>query len=136
VEALKGDVLAIAKLMSAPPNLNTLWMQAGEPTLQLVEMSRWGDPAKTRISGFMSNKLYVAWSKSTVQNTYSPFVSEFAGINNAVMAIADPAVKTEARLLLKSAVEQVFASCKKDGREPPPHFLYAFAFESVGVPHP
>jgi hypothetical protein len=136
VPALAPDVLAIAKIMSVPPNHNTLWKQRGEPTLQLIEMSRWGDTAKNRVTGFMANKLYAEWAKSSVNNAYSQWVQEYAGVTNAIIEIADPAVKTEAKLLLKSAMEQVFAKCKADARVTPPYFLYSLPLESVGVPSP
>lgn len=134
VAPLAGDALALAKLIAAPPNLNTLYKAHGEPMLQMIEMSRWGDLGKNRVTGFMANKLYAAWTKSDVRNAYNAWVSEFSGINNAMGQIADPAVKTEAKLLFKSAMEQVFAKCKADGREPPALFLYDIAFISVGQP--
>jgi hypothetical protein len=67
---------------------------------------------------------------------YHDWVSEYAGVSNAMDSIMDPAVKTEARLLLKSAVEQVFAKCKADKRVAPPLFLYDLPLVSVGVPSP
>lgn len=134
VGPLTREALEVVTLIAAPPNLNTLWKAQGEPMRQMLEMSRWGSWGRDRVTGFMSNKLYVAWTKSTVPTAYTAWVQEFAGVNNAIMAIADPAEKTEARLLLKTAVEQVLASCKTDGREPPQAFLYNFAFESVGQP--
>ena len=84
----------------------------------------------------MSNKLYAAWSKSAVRTAYREFVSEISGVSNAILEIEDPAVKTEAKLLLKSAMEQLLAKCKADGRDPPPRFLYDIPLESVGVPMP
>ena len=134
VPALAGDVLAIARLMAAVPNLNTLWKQPGEPTLQLIELSRWGTKPKERVIGFMANKLYATWPPSTMSNSYSPWVQEFAGINNALIAIQDPAVKTEGKLLLKAAMEEMFAKCKADGRPLPQFYLYSIAFEQVGQP--
>lgn len=134
VGPVAGEALGVVKLIVAPPNLNTLWKSQGEPMRQMLEMSRWGDAGRNRITGFMGNKLYLAWTKSSVMNAYTAWVSEFAGVNNAIMAIADPAEKTEARMLLKAAIEQVLASCKTDGREPPQAFLYNFALESVGQP--
>ncbi|MDP3739214.1 MAG: hypothetical protein Q8R02_17620 [Hyphomonadaceae bacterium] len=136
VGPLTGDALATARLIAAPPNLNTLWKERGEPTLQLIEMARWGDAPRNRVTGFMANKLYSAWTKSDVLHAYTPWVQEYAGINNALSEIADPAVKTEGKLLLKSAVEQVFAKCAADMRVAPPLFLYEFALVSVGVPRP
>lgn len=136
VPALAPDVLAVAKIMSVPPNLNTLWKQGGEPTLQLIEISRWGDEPKNRVIGFMANNLNGAWTRSEVRTAYREFVAEMAGARNSIEEIADPAVKTEAQLLLKSAMEQVFAKCKTDGREPPPLFLYDLAFRTVGLPRP
>jgi hypothetical protein len=136
VGPLTGDALAIAKLLIAPPNLNTLWKSHGEPILQMVEMSRWGDFGRNRVTGFMANQLYAAWARSEVRTAYRDWVSEYAGVTNAMDTIADPAVKTEAKLLLKAAVEQVFAKCKADGREPPPLFLYDLPLISVGVPMP
>ena len=134
VPALAPDVLAIAKIMSAPPNLNTLWKSHGEPMLQLVEMSRWGDMAKNRVTGFMANNLFAAWTKSNVRTGYREWMAEFTVVQNAMDTIADPAVKTEAKLLLKSAMEQVFAKCQAAGKELPPLFLYDLAFTSVGAP--
>lgn len=134
VGPVTGEALGVVKLVAAPPNLNTLWKSPGEPMRQMLEMSRWGDWGRSRVTGFMGNKLYSAWTKSSVMNAYTAWVQEFAGVNNAIMAIADPAEKTEARLLLKTAMEQVLASCKTDGREPPQVFLYNYALESVGQP--
>lgn len=134
VPPLQGEVLAIAKLMSGVPNLNTLWKQPGEPTLVLIELSRWGEKPKERVIGFMANKLYATWPPSTINNSYSPLVQEFAGIYNAISGIADRSVRNEATLLLKAAMEQVLVKCKADGRPPPPYYLYGFAFESVGAP--
>lgn len=134
VPALTGEVLAIARLMGAVPNLNTLWRQPGEPTLQLIEISRWGQKAKDRITGFMANKLYAAWVSSTISNAYSPFVQEFSGARNALDSITDAAVKREGKLLLKSAMEQVFVKCKEAGTPPPTAYLYNFAFSDVGDP--
>lgn len=134
VPALTGEVLAIAKLMAAIPNLNMLWRQPGEPTLQLIEISRWGKLANGRITGFMANKLYASWVPSTINNSYSPFVQEFSGIRNALDSIADASVKREGKLLLKSAMEQVFVKCKEAGSPPPPAYLYNFAFDGVGDP--
>lgn len=136
VGPLGADALTVAKLIVAPPNLNTLYKSHGEPMLQMLEMSRWGDAAKNRVSGFMANKLYAAWMTSSVNNAYRDWVPEYLGIVNAMDTIADPAMKTEAKLLLKSAIEQVFAKCKADGREPPPLFLYDLALIPVGVPRP
>ena len=136
VGPLTGDALATAKLVAAPPNLNSLWKSHGEPMLQMVEMSRWGDAGKNRVTGFMANKLYAAWAKSTVVTAYREWMAEFTGVQNAMDTIVAPAVKTEAKLLLKSAMEQLFAKCKADGREPPPLFLYDLAFTSVGTPRP
>lgn len=136
VPALAPDVLAIAKIMSVPPNLNTLWKSQGEPILQLVEMSRWGDGPKNRVSGFMANQLYAAWTRSDPLRAYGPWVSEYAGVTNAIISIEDPAVKTEMKLLLKAAMEQVFARCKADMRVAPPLFLYDLPLQSVGVPRP
>ncbi|MEQ1782208.1 MAG: hypothetical protein ABMA14_12660 [Hyphomonadaceae bacterium] len=134
VPALTGDVLAIAQMMGAVPNLNTLWRQPGEPTLQLIEISRWGKMAKDRITGFMANKLHASWISSTVNNAYSPFVGEFAGIKNALDGVTDAAVKREGKLLLKSAMEQVFVKCKEAGSPFPTAYLYNFAFSDVGDP--
>ena len=134
VPALTGEVLAIAQLMGAVPNLNTLWRQPGEPTLQLIEISRWGQKAKDRITGFMANKLYASWVSSTISNAYSPFVQEFSGARNALDSITDAAVKREGKLLLKSAMEQVFVKCKEAGTPPPAAYLYIFVFSDVGDP--
>lgn len=134
VAPLTGEALALAKLVAAPPNLNTLWKARGEPMLQMIEVSRWGDTGKSRVIGFMGNNLYASWTRSDVRNAYSDWVSTFSAVNNSMSEIADPAVKTEAKLLLKAAMEQVFAKCKADGREPPALFLYDIAFLSVGQP--
>ncbi|RYG36383.1 MAG: hypothetical protein EON93_05145 [Burkholderiales bacterium] len=136
VPALTGRPLAIAKLFTAPPNLNTLWKQQYEPALTLVEMSRWGAPAKNRITDFMANKLYAAWIPSRVSNSYSEWVSEFAGANNALISIDDGRERKEMTLLLKAAMEKLFAKAKADGREPPAPFLYHFMFVEVGDPAP
>ena len=81
---LSPEPLKLVKLLLAPPNLNTLWKQPGEPTLLLIEFSRWGDRGRNRVTGYMANMLYGAWSRSTVKTAYSAFVSEYAGISNAI----------------------------------------------------
>lgn len=136
VGPLAGEALAIANLLVAPPNLKTLWKSPGEPILQMVEMSRWGDFGRNRVTGFMANQLYAAWARSSVMTAYRDWVSEYVGVSNAIDSITDPAVETEARLLLKSAVEQVFAKCNADQRVTPPLFLYDLPLLSVGVPSP
>lgn len=57
VGPLTGEALATAKLVAAPPNLNELYKTHGEPMLQMVEMSRWGDAGKNRVTGFMAQAL-------------------------------------------------------------------------------
>lgn len=134
VPAASNEVLAIAKLFLAPPNLNTLWKQAGQPTLTLVEMSRWGTVARNRVTDFMANKLYESWLPSNAMNSYTKYVTEFNGVTNAINAIEDPKVKQEAKLLLKTAMEKLFVKAKAGNREQPPSFLYNFYFEDVGQP--
>lgn len=134
VPALDGDVLAIARLHAAPPNLNTLWKQFDEPTAQMIEMSRWGKPAKDRIVGFMTNKLYAAWLPSNVGNSHRPWVSEFTGVTNALDTMKDPSVRREGKLLLKAAMEQMLARAKTDGVPLSTAFLYNFYFSDVGQP--
>ncbi len=82
----------------------------------------------------MANKLYASWIPSTINNSYSPWVQEFAGIKNALDSIKDEKVKREGKLLLKSAMEQVFAKCQEAGTPLPSAFLYNFAFSDVGDP--
>ncbi len=136
VPAVTDGALATVKLFTAPPNLNTLWQTPGEPILQLVEMSRWGKPAKERVIGFMSNKLYAAWVESRPGNGRSSWVQAFNGVKNAMQGIQDKSVQNEAMLLLKAAVESVLVKAKADGREPPAPFLYGGTFHNVGEPKP
>lgn len=136
VPAVTDGALATVKLFTAPPNLNTLWKTPGEPILQLVEMSRWGKPAKERVIGFMSNKLYAAWVESRPGNGRSAWVQEFNGVRNAMQGIQNQSVQNEAMLLLKAAVESVLVKAKADGREPPAPFYYGGTFHNVGEPKP
>jgi hypothetical protein len=84
----------------------------------------------------MANMLYGAWSRSSVQNGYTPWIEEWLGGYNAFERVADAEDIKRARLLLKDAMVQVFNKCKADGRDPPPKFLYAVQLASVGVPMP
>lgn len=134
VPPVTDGALATVKMFTAPPNLNTLWKTPGEPILQLVEMSRWGKPAKERVIGFMSNKLYATWVESVPGNGRSAWVQEFNGVKNAMQGIQNQSVQNEAMLLLKAAMESVFVKAKADGREPPAPYLYGGTFHNVGEP--
>lgn len=134
VPAVDGKVLGIARLFVAPPNLNGLWHGSGEPILQFVEMSRWGRFGKDRVIGFMTNKLFAAWTQSNRANTYTPWNAEFEPVHQAMSSIEDKKVRDEAKLLLKAAVEQVLVKAKEANIKPPQEFQYAFTFLDVGQP--
>lgn len=134
VPPVTDGALASVKMFIAPPNLNTLWKTPGEPILQLVEISRWGAPAKDRVIGFMSNKLYAAWAVSRPADNYSAWAQEFGGVKNAMESIESPHVHKEAMYLLKAAMEKLFVQAKADGRDPPAPYLYGATFHNVGEP--
>ena len=136
IAPLVGEPLHDVNLLITPPNLNTLWKQNGEPAKDMLEIARWGERGRGRVVQYIANMLYGAWSRSSVQNGYAPWMDEWLGGHNAFERVADAEDMKRARLLLKDAMVQVFAKCKADGREPPPKFLYDVQLASVGVPMP
>lgn len=136
IAPLVGDPLHDVRLLITPPNLNSLWKQDGQPAKDLLEIARWGERGRGRVVQYMANMLYGAWSRSTVQNAYQPWMSEWLGGYNAFERVADQEELKRAKLLLKDALVEVFARCKADGREPPPKFLYDVQLASVGAPMP
>lgn len=128
---LQGELLWIAQLMSAVPNLKTLYKTPGEPFLAFIELSRWGEKAKDRIVTFLANELEIAWANSTMTNDYGPWRAEFGGIVVALNSVADLQVREEGKLLLKAGVEQVVARCKQKGGPPPHAYLYNFALSDA-----
>ena len=133
---LVGEPLHDVNLLVTPPNLNTLWKQNGQPAKDMLEIARWGERGRGRIVQYMANMLYGAWSRSSVQNGYRPWMEEWLGGHNAFERVADAEDMKRARLMLKDAMVQVLAKCKEDGRDPPPMFLYDVQLASVGAPMP
>lgn len=144
IAPLAPEPLHTVKLLTSPPNLNTLWKQPGEPARDLLEVARWGERGRGRIVQFMANTLYGAWKRSAVTNGYKAWMEEYPRAYGAFESTAYDAAKgtvdaemlKQAKLLLKDAMVQLFAKCKADGREPPPLFLYDLPLQSVGTPTP
>ncbi len=124
--AASDEAVALAKLLISPPNMHTLWHGDPDKTEQLVEISRWGPAANSRVATFFGNKLYDAWGQSNVLNAYSPFVDALGQEWNAVKALKDPASVREGKLLLIAGCEYTKQKVAAEGKVPPQSFLCAW----------
>lgn len=131
VPAVGDEAASLAKLLLNPPNMHTLWHGDPEKTEQLVEISRWGPAAQSRVTTFFGNKLYDAWQLSNVLNAYSPFVGALGQEWNAMKALGDATSAREGRLLLIAGCEYVKQKVTAEGKVPPQHFLCAWMPDSL-----
>jgi len=118
--------VALARLMMNPPNMHSLWHADAERTEQLVEISRWGPAAQSRVTAFFGNQLYDAWGQSNLINAFSPFVDALGREWNAVKALSDPASVREGKLLLIAGCEFTKQKVAAEGKDPPGDFLCAW----------
>ncbi|MDP3493334.1 MAG: hypothetical protein Q8R82_09465 [Hyphomonadaceae bacterium] len=124
--AASDEAAALANLLMSPPNMHTLWHADPDKTEQLVEISRWGPAAHSRVTTFFGNKLYDAWGQSNILNAFSPFVDALGREWNAVKALKDPASVREGKLLLIAGCEFTKQKVVAEGKVPPENFLCAW----------
>jgi hypothetical protein len=120
------EAAALANLLMSPPNMHTLWHADPDKTEQLVEISRWGPAANSRVATFFGNKLYDAWGQSNILNAFSPFVDALGHEWNAVKALKDPVSVREGKLLLIAGCDYTKQKVAAEGKVPPEGFLCAW----------
>jgi hypothetical protein len=123
VPAASPDAVAQARLLMSIPNMHTLWHADPEKTEQLLEISRWGPAAKSRVEAFVGNKLYEAWGQSTPQNEFTPFANALGQEWNAVKKLSDPVSVREGKLLLIAGCDFAKEKYVSEGKAPPADLL-------------
>lgn len=127
VPALSDDVVMVAKLMVAPPNLHQLWCVGGPPAEHFVELSRITPATFQRMYTFVGNQLNDAWGESSLTNAFSPYVGSLGCQWKAMETLpADVEMRTAAYTLLTTGIAYGIDKAKAAGKPPPQDFLYAW----------
>ena len=121
------DVAMIARLVTATPNLNTLWCQPNPAGDQFFELARLSPAAQQRLYTYIGNVLDDGWKVSSL---HSQFVEYTRQLNCGWLMIQTLPEDKEARGfaydLLIAGVATGIDKAKAEGREPPQEFLYAW----------
>ena len=121
------DVAMIARLVTATPNLNTLWCQPKPAGDQFYELARLSPAAQQRLYTYIGNVLDNAWKASSLLSQFAEYKRE---LNCGWLMIQSLPEDKEARGLaydlLIAGVATGIEKAKGEGREPPHEFLYAW----------
>lgn len=121
------DVAMIARLVTATPNLNTLWCQPLPAGDQFFELARLSPAAQQRLYTYIGNVLDDAWKVSSLRSQFVEYTRQLnCGWEMIQSMPEDKEARGLAYDLLIAGVATGIDKAKTDGREPPQEFLYAW----------
>ncbi len=127
VPAAADDVVMVARMVGAPPNMHQLWCVGGVPTEQFVELSRISPATFQRVYTFIGSQLDDAWTRSSRFNAFSPYVNALGCEWKAMETLpADPDTRGAAYDLLTTGIAFGIEKAKSEGKTPPEDFLFAW----------
>ncbi|HOZ27743.1 MAG TPA: hypothetical protein PK080_10310 [Hyphomonadaceae bacterium] len=121
------DVVMLAGLVTATPNLNTLWCRPMPHSDLFFELARLSPAAQQRLYTYIGNVLDDAWKISTLRSQFVEYTRQLnCGWEMIQTLPEDKEARGLAYDLLIAGVATGIDKAKAEGREPPLESLYAW----------